>query len=38
MNKELLKHAQEYIEKMAQGINPITGEVVKDDDTLNNIK
>lgn len=38
MNKELLKHAQEYIEKMAQGINPITGEVVPEDDTLNNIK
>ena len=38
MNKELLKHAQEYIEEMAQGINPITGEVVPEDDTLNNIK
>ena len=38
MNKELLKHAQEYVELMAQGINPITGEVVPDADIINNVK
>lgn len=38
MNKEIIKHAQEYIEKMAQGINPLTGEVVKDDDLIKDVK
>lgn len=38
MNLELLKHAKNYIEKMANGINPLTGETVKDDDLINNIK
>ena len=38
MNLELLKHAKDYIEKMANGINPLTGESVKDDDLINNIK
>lgn len=38
MNTELLSHAQEYIEKMANGINPINNEKVKNDDSLNNIR
>lgn len=38
MNLELLKHAQSYIEKMANGINPLTGESVPDTDLINNIK
>jgi len=38
MNLELLKHAKEYIEKMANGINPLTGESVKDDDLINNVR
>ena len=38
MDLELLKHAKGYIEKMANGINPLTGEVVSDNDTLNNIE
>lgn len=38
MDLELLKHAKNYIEKMANGINPLTGEVVPDNDTLNNIR
>lgn len=38
MDLELLKHAKEYIEKMANGINPITGKSVSNEDTLNNIR
>lgn len=38
MDLELLKHAKGYIEKMANGINPITGKSVSSDDTLNNIR
>ena len=38
MNLELLKHAKEYIENMANGINPLTGESVKDDDLINNVR
>ena len=38
MNTDLLSHAQEYIEKMANGINPINNEKVKSDDSLNNIR
>lgn len=38
MNRELLKHAKVYIDKMASGINPLTDEAVKEDDLLNNIR
>lgn len=38
MDYELLKHAKEYISKMANGINPLNGEKVKDDDLINNIR
>lgn len=38
MNLELLKHAKGYIEKMANGINPLTGESVPDNDLINNIR
>lgn len=38
MDLELLKHAKEYISKMANGINPLNGEKVKDDDLINNIR
>ena len=38
MNLELLKHAKEYIEKMANGINPLTGENVPDSDIINNVR
>ena len=30
MNLELLKHAKNYIEKMANGINPLTNEIIPD--------
>ena len=38
MNLELLKHAKDYIEKMANGINPLTKENVPDTDLINNVK
>ena len=38
MDLILVKRAKEYISKMANGINPLTGEQVKDDDMINNIK
>lgn len=38
MDLELLKRANDYVFKMANGINPLTGEVVSDDDLINNIK
>ncbi len=38
MNLEVLKRAQDYIEKMANGINPITGDTISDTDTLNDAK
>lgn len=38
MNLELLKHAKSYIEKMANGINPLTDESVPDSDIINNIR
>lgn len=38
MDLELLKHANEYILKMANGINPLTNETVNENDLINNIK
>ena len=38
MNLELLKHAKGYIEKMANGINPLTGENIPDNELINNIR
>lgn len=38
MDLELLKRANEYIFKMANGINPLNGEIVPDSDLINNIK
>lgn len=35
---ELLKHAKSYIDKMANGMNPLTNEQVPETDLLNNIK
>ena len=37
MNLKLLKHTQDYIEKMANGINPLTNENVSENDIINNI-
>lgn len=38
MDIELLKHAKGYIEKMANGINPLTGATIPEDELLNNIR
>ena len=36
--KELVVHANNYIKQMARGINPLTGEIISDDDFINNVK
>lgn len=38
MNLELLYRAKEYIEKLANGINPITNEIIQDESVFNDIK
>ncbi len=38
MNLELLKRAQNYIENMANGINPLTNETVRSDDLINDVR
>lgn len=38
MDLQLLKHAKGYIEKMANGINPLTNEMVPDNDLVNNVR
>ena len=38
MDLELLKHAKCYVEKMANGINPLTDENIPDTELLNNIR
>ena len=35
---EMLKRAKFYIDNMANGVNPVTGEAVPETDSLNNIK
>lgn len=35
---EIIAHAQTYLEKLAQGINPLTGEEVPDTDVINNVR
>ena len=35
---EKIAYAKAYIEKLANGINPVTGQVVPDDDVINNVK
>ena len=37
-NPEQLKKVKAFIDQMADGINPVSGEVVKDDDSLNNVQ
>ena len=38
MDLELLKHANNYIEKMANGINPLTDKKCNDNDMINNVR
>lgn len=35
---EKMAYAKGYIDKMANGINPLTNEIVKDDDMINNVR
>lgn len=35
---EKIAYTKNYIEKLANGINPVTGQVVPDDDVINNVK
>lgn len=35
---DTMKRAEEYIRKMADGINPLTGEPAADDDMVNNVR
>ena len=35
---EIIAHAQTYIEKLAKGINPLTGEEVAQTDVVNNVR
>lgn len=36
--QELLQRAKEYIDKLANGINPLTGEYVSENDVVNNVR
>ena len=38
MDVKLIKHAKGYIEKLANGVNPLTNELVKEDDIINNVR
>ncbi len=35
---EIMQRAKTYIEKMANGLNPITGQPISDDETLNDVR
>ena len=35
---EVMMHAKNYIDKMANGIDPLTNQPVKDDDLINNVR
>ena len=35
---ETMQHAKNYIDALANGIDPLTGEVIKDDSVINNIR
>lgn len=33
---EIMQHAKDYLDKLAQGIDPLTGQEVPEDDMINN--
>lgn len=37
-DRRILLHAKEYIDKMANGINPLTDQPIADEDLLNNVR
>ena len=38
MDIKLVQHAKDYIDAMARGVHPLTGQEIPEEDTLNNIK
>ena len=35
---ETMQHAKNYIDKLANGIDPLTDEIIKDDSVINNVR
>ncbi len=35
---ETMQHAKNYIDSLANGIDPLTGEIIKDDSVINNVR
>lgn len=35
---ETMQHAKNYIDSLANGVDPLTGEVIKDDSVINNVR
>lgn len=35
---EEIKYAKSFIESLARGVNPLSGEMVPDDEVINNVK
>ena len=35
---EIMQHAKDYLDKLAQGIDPLTGQEVPEDDVINNVR
>lgn len=36
--KRLVEHANDYIKQMARGVNPLTGEILDDNDLINDVR
>ena len=35
---EIMQHAKGYLDKLAQGIDPLTGQEVPENDVINNVR
>ena len=35
---EIMQHAKDYVDKLAQGIDPLTGQEVPENDVINNVR
>ena len=35
---EIMQHAKEYLDKLARGIDPLTGREVPEDEIINNVR
>lgn len=38
MDINLVQHAKDYIDDLAKGVNPLTKQVIADDEVVNNVK